>query len=56
MASIPTDTLASDTEIVKNYLDRAELPRALGSDEVAGYREQIKALMAQKNAKLVAHY
>ena len=56
MASTPTETLASDTEIVKNYLDRAALPRALGSDEIARYREQITALMAEKNAKLVAHY
>lgn len=56
MASTPTDTLASDTEIVKNYLDRAALPRALNSDEIARYRDQITALMAEKNAKLVAHY
>jgi len=56
MASTPTETLASDTEIVKNYLDRAALPRALSSDEIARYREQITALMAEKNAKLVAHY
>ena len=56
MANTPSNTLASDTEVVKSYLDRAELPRALGSDEVARYREQITALMQKKNAKLVAHY
>ncbi len=56
MANTPSNTLASDTEVVKSYLDRAELPRALGSEDVARYREQITALMQKKNARLVAHY
>ncbi len=58
MADIQThpDKLASDSELVKSYLDRAALPRALDSHEKAEYLSKIQQLMADKNAKLVAHY
>lgn len=51
-----SDKLASDSELVKSYLDRAALPRTLDSQEKADYLTKIKQLMADKNAKLVAHY
>lgn len=51
-----TDKLASDSELVKSYLDRASLPRALDSEEKTEYLSRIQKLMTDKNAKLVAHY
>ncbi len=52
----PAESLAADLAIVRQYLDHAEQPLALSGAEQADYKSQIKALMAAKNAKLVAHY
>ncbi len=48
--------LASDTELVRNFLDRVNPPAQLSSQEQAELRHQIIELMQKKNAKLVAHY
>ncbi len=48
--------LAADTAIVKQYLDHAAMPEQLDSAELERYRSQVKALMVEKNARLVAHY
>ena len=48
--------LAADTAIVKQYLDHAAMPEQLDSAELEHYRSQVKALMVEKNARLVAHY
>ncbi len=48
--------LASDTKLVKDYLDRAALPPAMSGADKAELEQKIKALMLEKNAKLVAHY
>lgn len=52
----PSESLAADLAVVRQYLDQAEQPRALSSTEQSDYKRQIVELMAQKNAKLVAHY
>lgn len=51
-----TPQLASDTELVRSFLDRANPPDQLTPEQESNLREQIKSLMAEKNAKLVAHY
>ncbi|GAB5498835.1 MAG: quinolinate synthase NadA [Pseudohongiellaceae bacterium] len=51
-----SDSLAADLTVVREYLDRAEEPQALSVGEQAQYWDQLKQLMAQKNARLVAHY
>lgn len=48
--------LAADTEIVKQYLDRAVAPGQLDLKEQKRYQLQIKELLVAKNARLVAHY
>ena len=51
-----TDRLAADTEIVREYLDRATAPPQLSEEEKSELLTSIRALMEQKNARLVAHY
>lgn len=51
-----SDNLAADLTVVREYLDRAEEPQALSTGEQAQYWDQLKQLMTQKNARLVAHY
>ena len=48
--------LAADTAIVKQYLDQAAMPEQLDSAELERYCSQVKKLMVEKNARLVAHY
>lgn len=48
--------LAADTDIVRQYLDQAVPNSELDSKQQLGYREQIKELLAVRNARLVAHY
>ena len=50
------DNLASDHEIVREFLDRAKTPAALGSQDQDSLIARIKNLLKAKNAKLVAHY
>ena len=50
------DNLASDHEIVREFLDRAKIPAALGSQDQDSLIARIKNLLKAKNAKLVAHY
>jgi quinolinate synthase len=57
--SITLDTnsdLAADTQLVREFLDRAVPPAPINETSLQDYRERIKALMAAKNARLVAHY
>ncbi|NKB31917.1 MAG: quinolinate synthase NadA [Pseudomonadales bacterium] len=50
------DSLAADLTVVRDFLDRAEPPEELSSNEREALLAQTKELMAKKNAKLVAHY
>lgn len=52
----PTNSLAADLAVVREYLDHAEQPTVLSSTQQADYKAQIMQLMQAKNAKLVAHY
>ena len=49
-------SLASDQEVVRRYLDRAEAPEQLPEAERRQLESQIRELMRVKNACLVAHY
>jgi len=51
-----SENLAADLAVVRDYLDRAEAPTPLSESEQERYRQQLRALMQQKNARLVAHY
>ena len=51
-----SDNLAADLTVVREHLDRAEEPQSLSAGEQAEYRQQLKQLMRDKNARLVAHY
>ncbi len=51
-----TSQLASDTALVREYLDRAERPVPLDEATQKNYRASIKQLMATQKARLVAHY
>jgi len=48
--------LASDRELVRNYLDAVDLPARLDDAQADSYRDKIKALLREKNAAVVAHY
>lgn len=48
--------LAADTDVVKQYLDRATPNSKLDPDQQLRYRKQIKELLADRNARLIAHY
>jgi quinolinate synthase len=50
------ERLAADMTVVREFLDRAELPDLLSAAKEADYKQQIKQLMREKNALLVAHY
>lgn len=57
--SITLDTnsdLAADTQLVREFLDRVAPPAPINKTSLQDYHERIKALMAAKNARLVAHY
>ncbi|MDA1370172.1 MAG: quinolinate synthase NadA [Proteobacteria bacterium] len=49
-------TLASDQEIVRQYLDRVNPPEQLSEAERRQLESQIRELMQARNARLVAHY
>lgn len=55
-AAIPSETLASDIQVVRNFLDRVDPPRALSAEEESQLRVELAELLEQKNARLVAHY
>lgn len=46
----------AERELVRKYLDAVELPPDLDNDAVQRYRQQIAALLKEKNAVIVAHY
>ena len=50
------DRLAADTDLVRNYLDKAICPPQMSEAETARYISLIKELLKSKNARLVAHY
>ncbi|GJM14416.1 MAG: quinolinate synthase A [Pseudohongiella sp.] len=60
MTSASTTTeghsLTADKEIVRAYLDRAVQPVSLSSEENAVLKAELTALLAERNATLVAHY
>ncbi len=49
-------SLASDIEVVRSFLDRVDLPAPLSPEEESQLRVEIAELMAEKSARLVAHY
>ncbi len=49
-------TLASDTELVRRFLDRVDPPQPLSDAEEQDLIQRITKMMQEKNAKLVAHY
>lgn len=49
-------SLAADTAIVRQYLDNVRPPEPLAEADRLQITEQIKQLMLDKNARLVAHY
>jgi len=56
MSSIPSNQLAADQAVVRQFLDRTVAPAQLSPSEVADYKDRITRLMQEKNARLVAHY
>lgn len=48
--------LSADSLLVREYLDRAVRPAVLDKETQETYKTNIKQLMQQKNARLVAHY
>ncbi|GJM13820.1 MAG: quinolinate synthase A [Pseudohongiella sp.] len=56
ISSEPSSSLSADTALVREYLDRATRPAALDAATEESYKNKIKQLMQQKNARLVAHY
>ena len=48
--------LSADTELVRDYLDRTVRPAVLDEETQEIFKTNIKQLMQQKNARLVAHY
>ncbi len=49
-------TLAADTALVRDYLDRAVRPAVLDKETQESYKRDIKELMTAKRAQMVAHY
>ena len=56
MPNLPSSQLASDQQIVREYLSRAEAPRPLSASEAADCKSEILTLLGERNARLVAHY
>tara|TARA_B100001250_G_scaffold297966_1_gene259452 strand:+ start:211 stop:1302 length:1092 start_codon:yes stop_codon:yes gene_type:complete len=48
--------LASDHEVVREFLDRAKIPATLKSEDQDSLIIRLKSLLKAKKAKLVAHY
>jgi quinolinate synthase len=48
--------LASDHEVVREFLDRAKIPATLKSEDQNSLIIRLKSLLKAKKAKLVAHY
>lgn len=47
---------AADQEVVRNFLDRIDEPKAMQAGQMAEHKNRIKALLKRENAVLVAHY
>lgn len=56
ISSETSHTLSADTALVREYLDRAERPAALDAAAREACKADIKRLMQQRRARLVAHY
>ncbi|PCI74199.1 MAG: quinolinate synthase [SAR86 cluster bacterium] len=56
ISSETSTALSADTARVREYLDRAVRPAVLDEETQKTYKANIKQLMQQKNARLVAHY
>ncbi len=48
--------LSADSVLVREYLDRAVRPNVLDEETEKTYKANIKQLLLEKNARLVAHY
>lgn len=55
-ASDSLDTLAADSQLVKQHLAAVHLPEEMDAVQTADYKARIKALLKEKDAVLVAHY
>jgi quinolinate synthase len=56
MPNLPSSQLASDQQVVREYLSRAEAPSPLSASEAANCKSEILTLLGERNARLVAHY
>ncbi len=50
------DSYAADQQLVKHHLDNALAEPQIRGSEIEAHRAQIKRLLQEKNAVLVAHY
>ena len=50
------DSYAADQQVVKQYLDNVPAEPQFSDSEIDAHRAQIKRLLQEKNAVLVAHY
>ncbi len=50
------NTLAADTQLVKQHLAAVNIPETMERAEVEDYKARIKTLLKEKDAVLVAHY
>ena len=55
-ASATLSNYTSDRRLVRQYLDQVHLPEMIPEDEKSATLDEIKALLVEKNAKVVAHY
>ncbi len=55
-SSNSSSQLSADTALVREYLDRAVRPAPLDEETQRSYKHNIKQLMQEKNARMVAHY
>lgn len=56
MSSNPSNQLAADKAVVRQFLDRTVAPAQMSASEAADYKDRITRQMREKNARLVAHY
>ncbi len=50
------NTLAADSQLVRQHLAAVNLPALMDAEQIADYKARIKVLLKEKDAVLVAHY
>lgn len=50
------NTLAADSQLVRQHLAAVNLPAQMDAQQIADYKARIKVLLKEKDAVLVAHY